>query len=120
MLRPGGGGGEDGDDNDAFAGADEARLEGAMEALGGEMERLGDSEDPRALGHLLRRFGELSGLDLGPRMQDALQRMEAGEDPDAIESELDDDDDSFDGLFELKRSLRRARRPSVDDQLYFL
>lgn len=113
--------GDEGDD--PFAGLDEERVERAMESLAGEMERMGDSEDPRALGSLFRRFGDLTGLEPGPRMQEALRRLETGEDLDAIESDLDLDDDSDDlsELFQLKKKLlRRARRPRVDDTLHFL
>ena len=113
--------GTDDQEPDPFEGLDESALEGAMEAMAGEMERLDDNEDPKAMSRALRKFGEISGLELGERMEDALQRMEAGEDLDSIESSLDDDDESLDDLFRIKGSvLRRSRRPRVDDTLYFL
>ena len=92
-----------------------------MESLASEMERMGDSDDPRAVGRLLRRFGDATGLELGPKMEDALRRMEAGEDLDEIDAELEGDEDNLDDLFRFKRRvLRRSRRPQVDDTLYFL
>jgi hypothetical protein len=122
--RTGGEGESEGDDaDDPFAGLDEERVERAMESLAGEMERMGDSEDPKALGSLFRRFGDLTGLEPGPRMQEALRRLETGEELDAIENDLDLDEDSDDlsELFQLKKKLlRRARRPRVDDTLHFL
>ena len=112
--------GDDGGAEDPFAGIDERRLEGAMDSLAGEMERMGDTEDPRALGQFFRKFGEMTGLELGPKMEDAVKRIEAGEDPDSIEGELGDDE-SMDDLFHLKRTvLRRSRKPRVDDTLHFL
>jgi putative FmdB family regulatory protein len=113
--------GEETEDDDPFAGLDESRLEGAMETLASEMERVGENENPKELGRVFRRFGELTGLELGPKMEEALRRMEGGEDLEAIEGEIDDDDDSLDDFLRVKKSLlRRARRPRVDDTLHFL
>ena len=114
----------EGDEGDElFGGLDESRMEQAMESLATEMDRMGDSEDPKALGSLFRRFGDLTGLEPGPRMEEALRRLETGEDMDSIEQDLDIDDDSEDlsELFQLKkRLLRRAQRPRIDDTLHFL
>jgi putative FmdB family regulatory protein len=122
--RTGGAGEDEGDEgDDPFVGLDEERVERAMESLAGEMERMGDTEDPKALGTLFRRFGELTGLEPGPRMQEALSRLETGEDIEAIEGDLDlaEDSDDLSELFQLrKKLLRRARRPRVDDTLHFL
>ena len=118
------GGSEDAgdDDDEVFAGLDESRLEGAMEALAGDLERMGDAEDPRAMGQLFRKFSDLTGLQLGDRMQDALERMERGEDLDEIEDQLGgEDEDDLADLFQIKkRLLGRAARPAVDDEIYFL
>jgi putative FmdB family regulatory protein len=117
--------GDSEEDLDApFDQLDENRLEGAMAALMSEMEQAGDSEDPRQMGSLLRRFGEMTGLEPGPRMEDALRRLDAGEDVDAIEDEMSgdaDDEGAFEDFFRLKRAAQRRRqRPQVDDTLYFL
>lgn len=113
-----------GDEPDPLAGLDEDRLEGAMDTLMAEMGDLGDDEDPdpRTLGKLMRRFGDLTGLELGGPMEDYVRRLEAGEDPEALESEMGDSlGDDADDLFQLKQALRqRARRPKVDEELYFL
>ncbi len=83
-----------------------------------------DEEDPRAMGHLMRRFSELTGLELGDQMQEMVRRLESGEDPDALDEEMDDafgEDASFDELFKLKKAMRaRRERPRVDTELYFL
>jgi putative FmdB family regulatory protein len=107
-----------------FDNLDETKLEGAMATLAQEMGDLGEDEDPRRLGAFFRRFGELSGLELGPRMEDALRRLESGEDIESLEDEMGDDlddDESMEEFFKLKKAaLRRRARPKVDDTLYFL
>ena len=104
-------------------GLDESRIEGAMESLMREMGGTEDEEDPRAMGHMMRRFSELSGLEMGDRMEEMIQRMEAGEDPESLEEEMGDDfeDESFEDFFKLKKAAAaRRRRPRVDEELYFL
>ena len=81
-------------------------------------------EDPQTLARLFRRLGEASGMEPGPKLQEILGRLEAGEDPDDLEAALGDDadeDESLEDLFRVKRALaERHRRPQVDDTLYFL
>ena len=38
----------------------------------------------------MRKLTDMTGLELGDGMQEALKRMDAGEDPDAIEAEMGD------------------------------
>ena len=95
----------------------------AMDTLMREMGELDENADPRRVGAFFRRFGDLAGLEMGPRMEDALSRLEAGQEIDELESELDDVDqaDSLEDLFRLKKAVdRRRRRPQVDPELYFL
>lgn len=104
-----------------FDGLDERKLEGAMDTLMREMETDGENDDPRAMGAFVRRFTELTGLSLGERMEDMVQRLEAGEDPDELEQELGGDDEALDDFFALKSSLQgRKAKPKIDDELYFL
>ncbi|MEE8526851.1 MAG: FmdB family zinc ribbon protein [Thermoanaerobaculia bacterium] len=112
------------DEPDPLEALDDSKLEGAMETLMQEMGSA-DEEDPRAMGRMMRRFGELSGLEMGGRMEELMRRMEAGEDPDSLEGDLGDGldgDESLDDFFKLKKALgeRRSKRPRVDDELYFL
>lgn len=110
-------------DGDGFEGLDESKLEAAMGTLMGEMERV-DDNDPKAMAHMMRRFGELSGLEMGGRMEEMMRRLEAGEDPEALESEMDAPGDggeeSVDDFFRVKKAIQKRRRPRVDDELYFL
>ena len=68
---------------------DESKMETAMESLASEAEGL-DEEDPRAAARLMRKFSDMTGLQYQGKVEEALSRMEAGEDPDAIEAEMGD------------------------------
>ncbi len=68
---------------------DESKMEKAMEILGREAENINE-EDPRQAANLMRRMSDMTGLKLGPGMEEALARMERGEDPDRIEAEMGD------------------------------
>ena len=60
----------------------------AMDTLMREMGELDENADPRRVGAFFRRFSDLAGLEMGPRMEDALSRLEAGQEIDELESEL--------------------------------
>ena len=103
---------------------DEARLEQAMAAMADEAERL-DEDDPRQMAGLMRKLYDTTGLQLGQGMEEAIRRMEAGEDPDQIEEEMGDllegeDPFTFDGKTGLKGLRRRFVPPEVDETLHEL
>ncbi len=100
---------------------DENKMEKAMAQLGNEMQNI-DENDPRQTANLMRKLSDMTGFDLGGNMEEALQRMEAGEDPAKIEAEMEDLIEN-DDLFSLKKNLikeSRKRPPRVDDTLYDL
>lgn len=111
--------------------AEDAQMDRAMDALARDAEGV-DESDPRQVARLMRRFYGATGLELGNTMEEAIRRMEAGEDPDAIESELGEaleQEDPFGGSAEgappesresgrLKRLRLRLRPPAVDRTLY--
>ncbi len=68
---------------------DESKMEKAMEALAGEADKVNE-DDPRQAADLMRKLSDMTGLKLGPGMQEALARMEKGEDPEKIEAEMGD------------------------------
>ena len=109
---------------DPFGDLDDERLAGVMSSMMEEMSQIGDEEDPRQLAGLFRRFSESAGLEPGPRMEEMMARMEAGEDLDQLEDELEgefDGDESLEEFFRFRKTSRQvARRPRVDDTLYFL
>ena len=60
--------------------AEAARL---LEGLGEN-----EAEDPRVMARVMRRLAETSGERMTPTMEEMFRRMEAGEDPEALEEEL--------------------------------
>ena len=105
------------------AGLDEERVAKAMESLASEAEGI-DENDPRQAANMMRKLFDATGLPVGGGMQEALKRMESGEDPEKIEQEMGDvfEEDPFGG--DPRKALaswkRRATRPSVDTTLYEL
>jgi putative FmdB family regulatory protein len=116
---------DSGEDNgdDPFAGLDEGQMETAMASLEQELGGLDeDNPDPRHLANALRKIGSATGLEMGPKMEEMLSKLEAGADPETLEDEmgdLDDGDESFDEFFRLKKKAAALRRPRVDEELYF-
>lgn len=100
---------------------DESKMEQAMAELALEAEGI-DENDPRQAASLMRRLSETTGLNMGPGMEEALNRMERGEDPDKIEEELGDllenEEPSF--LKKKKQTALKKKRPNVDETLYDL
>lgn len=100
---------------------DEGKMEQAMEMLAREVDHV-DEEDPRQAAALMRKLSDLTGLNLGPGMEEAIRRMEAGEDPDQIEAEMGDlleQEDPF-SFKEKAARIVRSLPPRVDETLYDL
>ena len=100
---------------------DEAKMEKAMELLAREADGINE-DDPRQAAQLMRKFTDATGATLGPSMEEALRRMEAGEDPEQVEAEMGDlieGEEPF--IFEGEKgiSVKRAK-PSRDETLYEL
>ena len=68
---------------------DESKMEKAMSMLAGEADQINE-DDPRRAANLMRKLSDMTGLKLGDGMDEALRRMEKGEDPEQIEAELGD------------------------------
>ena len=49
-----------------------------------------DENDPRSMGRMMRRMGEEMGEEMDDEFREAVERLEAGEDPDSIEGDLGD------------------------------
>lgn len=68
-----------------------------MEDLANPSALEGLEDDPRALGRMMRKMGKEMGEDLPPEFDDVVDRLEAGQSPEEIESALPDlggDDES--------------------------
>ena len=70
-----------------IARSDESRMESAADDFSG-LEGLED--DPKALGRMMRKMGGEMGEDLPPEFNDVVDRLEAGQSPEEIESALPD------------------------------
>jgi putative FmdB family regulatory protein len=68
---------------------DDPRVEREMMKLMSEAEGI-DESDPRQLGRLMRRMGEITGEPIEGEMEEAVRRLEAGEDPEKIEEDMGD------------------------------
>jgi putative FmdB family regulatory protein len=110
------------DGDDPLAGLDEAKMEQAMAGLMREAEHL-NQDDPRQMANLMRKFADKTGISLGGQMEEAIARMEAGDDPDQIEREMGDlmESEAPLGLEAIKKkALSGSRRPLRDEHLYEL
>ncbi|MFZ2631693.1 MAG: zinc ribbon domain-containing protein [Desulfosalsimonadaceae bacterium] len=102
---------------------DEGKMERAMMMLAKEAETIPE-DDPREAAKLMRRLTDMTGVGLGRGMEEALQRMENGEDPETVEAEMGDtmmDEEPF--ILPGKKGKGgavRTRAPLRDDRLYDL
>ncbi len=107
--------------SDGMPELDESKMEQAMLALAGEMENMNE-DDPKAMAKFMRRFSSMTGMDLGDGAEEALSRLEAGEDPDQIEAEMGDlfDGDNLFSQKKLKGLKKKYLPPEHDETLYSL
>ncbi len=106
---------------DILGGLDESKMEGAFESLMREAEHINE-DDPRQMASLMRKFTSQTGVHLGDSMEEAISRMEAGEDPDQVEKEMGDllNEDDFSLESVKKKALHLSRQPVHDEKLYEL
>jgi len=109
--------------DDPFSGLDDSKMEQALAGLMRQAEHLNE-DDPRQMANLMRAFADKTGLNLGAPMEEAIARMEAGEDPEQIEREMGDlmeGEEPF-TLEAMKKKAQFASRrpPSHDERLYEL
>ena len=112
---------EEGGDMDDLP-IDETKMEQAMHLLEKEADNINE-DDPKQAANLMRKLSDMTGLALGDNMDEALSRMEKGEDPEQIEAEMGDlleGDDPFVLAGKKTRGIRRDRKPIKDDTLYDL
>ena len=99
---------------------DERKMEKVLGELAHEAENVNE-DDPQHMARIMRKFTEQSGMSLGDGMEEALCRMESGEDPDKIEQEMGDlleGEDPF--AVKLKKaSLAAKKRPPVKDETLY-
>jgi putative FmdB family regulatory protein len=100
---------------------DEAKMEKAMAMLAGEAEKMNE-DDPRQAAQLMRKLTDATGLTLGAGMEEALNRLEKGEDPDQIEAEMGDLLEEGEPFVLEGKGTKGSRKPKphVDETLYDL
>ena len=100
---------------------DESRLERAMQMLEKDADKI-DENDPRQAANFMRKLAKEAGIKLGGKLEEAITRMEQGEDPEQLEQEFGDDLDMED-LFVLesrKKILAQKQKIKRDENLYDL
>ena len=108
---------------DEAPGLDESKMEKAMEWMARQSDRINE-DDPRQAARLMRQFSDMTGVELGSGMQEALSRMEAGEDPEEVEAEMGDVLESEEPFVmpgkKGVKNLSKKLPPKKDDTLYEL
>ncbi|HVN72480.1 MAG TPA: FmdB family zinc ribbon protein [Desulfomonilia bacterium] len=100
---------------------DESKMERAMSMLANETGSMNE-DDPRQAARLMRKLTDATGLKMGASMEEALSRMERGEDPEKIESDLGDllEGENPFVMEQKSKSNRKESKPKVDETLYDL
>ncbi len=94
-----------------------------MNVLAQEAENINE-DDPKQAANLMRKLSDMTGLKLGDGMDEALRRMEKGDDPEQVEAEMGDlleDEEPFSLLEKKAKSTKTKRKePLRDETLYDL
>jgi putative FmdB family regulatory protein len=112
--------GEKTEDDQPFAGLDTKKVEKELAKIAAAAEKITD-DDPRAAVQLMRKFTEITGMKMGENLQEALQRIERGEEPEKVEAEMSDMLTQEEPFLD-KQSVKKTAKgiPNVDDTLYEL
>jgi len=98
---------------------DESKMEKALQVMEKEMHNIKD-DDPRQMASLLRKMTEAAGGNLDEGMEEALRRMESGEDPESIEAEMGDKLNPDNIFSDQKKRGKRTKKITYDETLYDL
>lgn len=89
--------GEGGGAPDGMPDMDDPRVQHAMREMERDMDHL-DENNPKHMAHMMRKMQDLMPADAMPKeMNDAIKRLEAGEDPEKIEEDMGEIFDQFMG-----------------------
>jgi hypothetical protein len=110
------------------AGMNDGQMDSMLAAMESEMSGMDtDNPEPKTLAKLMRRVSTLTGERMPGRMEELVRRMEAGEDPEKLDSEYGDELESmaaeggeWDGaLDEIRKRIRPAKSdPTRDPTMY--
>lgn len=103
---------------------DERKVEQAVSCLANEADKI-DENNPVHAAQLMRKLAKMTGLKFGNGMEEAISRLEKGEDPEKIETELGDvleKEDPFNLSDKGKTGgiVEKNRTPKIDTTLYDL
>lgn len=100
---------------------DESKMERVLSELTRDAEKIKE-DDPRQAAYLMRRLTDATGLRMGAGMEEALSRLEKGEDPEKIEEEMGDifDEEEPFAFEEKQKRLAKKPTPRIDEALYEL
>jgi putative FmdB family regulatory protein len=109
------------ENEDGMPNIDESRLEKAMAMLESQAGSINE-DDPKQAATLMRKLSDAAGLNLGAGFEEALARLERGEDPDTIEKDIGDLLESEDPFSAGSSSSvkYRKQKPKRDETLYEL
>lgn len=100
------------------------RMERAMAEMEREMSFMSDDNpDPRQIGRLMRKMTEATGKKMPEAMEQMIQRLEKGEDPERLEEEYGDTLENMGDVFEEHDAVEgkakaRPKAPTRDPKLY--
>ena len=95
---------------------DDSRMQDAVDRFGDKLDTLGNSDDPQKSAEMMRQFSEASGLGFNRDIQDAIKRLENGENPDTVSSEMDSILESGADPFAPGDRARTGTRPSAPEK----
>jgi len=112
---------ESGATNAGMPDVDETRMEKAMNMLADEAGRINE-DDPRQAAALMRKLSDAAGISMGAGMEEALRRLEKGEDPETIEKEMGDLLEGEEPFVTGEKGKRGGKKPPprVDETVYEL
>lgn len=102
-----------------LAGLDEAKMEQALGALEKEAGNINEN-DPRQAAHLMKKFSDMTGMEMTGAMKSALDRLASGEDPEKVEADLGKAMEVEDPFLPHGGKEAKKAPPSRDDTLYDL
>ena len=113
--------GEGGEDMEGMPNFEDPRVQRAMRDMERDMAYM-DENNPKHMAHMMRKMQDVLPPDLMPKeINDAIRRLEAGEDPDKIEEDMGELFDQFmgpEGDGGSGRSAGRGMPYTRDDGLY--
>jgi len=101
---------------------DENKMDRAMNMLSREIDTI-DDNDPKQAAGLMQKMSDLTGMPLNRNMQEAIERMASGEDPDKVEADMGDlleSEEPFDLPSKKTMVSGHQKQPRVDEHLYDL